>query len=95
MRSPIFVAVGIGALWHSQGKLENKQNVFDGFIAVAEHLVYKNHVPRGKLAIMGTSNGGLLMGAVLTQEPQLAQAVIASVGIFDSLRHELDPNGIF
>ena len=44
---------------------------------------------------MGTSNGGLLVGAVLTQKPQLAQAVIARVGIFDSLRHELNPNGAF
>lgn len=84
-----------GALWHRQGNLENKQNVFDDFIAVAEHLLDKNHVPPGKLAIMGTSNGGLLVGAVLTQKPQLAQAVIARVGIFDSLRHELDPNGAF
>jgi prolyl oligopeptidase len=84
-----------GALWHSQGSLESKQNVFDDFIAVAEHLLDKNYVPPGKLAIMGTSNGGLLVGAVLTQKPQLAQAVIARVGIFDSLRHELDPNGAF
>lgn len=84
-----------GTPWRSQGKLESKQNVFDDFVAVARHLLDKNHVPPGKLAIIGTSNGGLLMGAVLTQQPQLAQAVIARVGIFDSLRHELDPNGAF
>jgi prolyl oligopeptidase len=84
-----------GAKWHGQGNLENKQRVFDDFIAVAQHLVDENYAPPGKLAITGTSNGGLLMGAVLIQQPQLAQAVVANVGIFDLLRHELDPNGAF
>lgn len=84
-----------GEQWHRQGSLEQRQTVYDDFIAVSQHLLDKGHVPKGKLAITGGSNGGLLMGAVLTQRPQLAQAVVSSVGIYDSLRHELDPNGAF
>ena len=63
-----------GEDWHAQGSLLRKQNVFDDFIAVAQHLTDRGIAPAGKLAITGTSNGGLLMGAVLTQRPQLAQA---------------------
>ena len=84
-----------GEQWHRQGSLDRKQTVYDDFIAVGEHLLGKGYVPRGKLAITGGSNGGLLMGAVLTQRPQLAQAVVSTVGIYDSLRYELDPNGEF
>lgn len=84
-----------GEEWHRQGSLEHKQNVFDDFIAVAQHLLDKGHAPPGKLAMTGTSNGGLLMAAIVTQRPQLAQAVISKVGIYDSLRTELDPNGAF
>jgi prolyl oligopeptidase len=84
-----------GEEWHRQGSRELKQNVFDDFIAVAQHLLDKGYAPPGKLAITGTSNGGLLMGAVVTQRPQLAQAVISKVGIYDSLRTELDANGAF
>lgn len=84
-----------GEDWHTQGSLLRKQNVFDDFIAVAQHLTDKGIAPDGKLAITGTSNGGLLMGAVLTQRPQLAQAVVSRVGVYDSLRNELDPNGVF
>ncbi len=84
-----------GEQWHRQGSLEQRQTVYDDFIAVGQHLLDKGYVPQGKLAITGGSNGGLLMGAVLTQRPQLAQAVVSSVGIYDSLRHELDPNGAF
>lgn len=84
-----------GEEWHRQGSLLQKQNVFDDFISVAEHLSSHHYVPPGKLAISGASNGGLLMGAVVTQRPTLAQAVIAKVGVFDSLRNELDTNGVF
>lgn len=84
-----------GEEWHRQGSLTNKQNVFDDFIAVAGYLVDRGYAPRGKLAITGTSNGGLLMGAVLTQRPALAQAVVSRVGVYDSLRNELDANGVF
>lgn len=84
-----------GEQWHRQGSLDQKQNVFDDFIAAGQHLLDKGYVPRGKLAITGASNGGLLMGAVLTQRLQLAQAVVSRVGIYDSLRTELDPNGAF
>jgi len=84
-----------GEQWHRQGSLELKQNVFDDFMAVGQYLLDKGYAPKGKLAITGASNGGLLMGAVLTQRPQLAQAVVSGVGIYDSLRNELGPNGAF
>jgi prolyl oligopeptidase len=84
-----------GEQWHRQGMLEQKQNVFADFIAVAQHLQDKGYAPKDKLAITGASNGGLLMGAVLTQRPHLIQAVVSKVGIYDSLRTELDPNGAF
>lgn len=83
-----------GDEWRRQGRLTLKQNVFDDFAAAAD-LLERGHVPPGKLAIIGTSNGGLLMGAVMTQRPDLAQAVVAKVGVFDSLRNELDANGVF
>src|SRR5579863_3033147 len=84
-----------GETWHNQGALTHKQNVFDDFIAVAEYLVAHHYTDREHLAIMGASNGGLLMGAVLTQRPELFRAVVSRVGIYDMLRVELDPNGLF
>jgi prolyl oligopeptidase len=84
-----------GEAWHQAGMLAKKQNVFDDFIACAEHLVARGYTRPESLAIRGGSNGGLLMGAVLTQRPGLAAAVVARVGIFDMLRVELDPNGSF
>ena len=84
-----------GEQWHQQGMLTRKQNVFDDFIAAAELLVKEKYTQPGRLAIQGGSNGGLLMGAVLTQRPELFRAVVAQVGIFDMLRVELDPNGEF
>jgi prolyl oligopeptidase len=81
--------------WHKAGNLENKQNVFDDFIACAEHLVSGNYTRPGRLCIEGASNGGLLMGAVLTQRPELFRAVVSHVGIYDMLRVEQDPNGAF
>ena len=84
-----------GEEWHQQGMLTRKQNVFDDFIAAAELLVNEKYTRPEKLAIRGGSNGGLLMGAVLTQRPELFRAVVAQVAIFDMLRVELDPNGQF
>jgi prolyl oligopeptidase len=84
-----------GEKWHLEGNLTKKQNVFDDFIASAEYLIKKKYTNPKKLAIYGRSNGGLLMGAVLTQRPELFRAVVAGVGIFDMLRVELDPNGAF
>jgi prolyl oligopeptidase len=84
-----------GEDWHRQGNLTNKQNVFDDFAAVLEHMVAQKYTNRQRLAIIGGSNGGLLMGATLTQHPDLMRAVVASVGIYDMLRVELSPNGAF
>jgi prolyl oligopeptidase len=84
-----------GENWHKAGNLTHKQNVFDDFIACAEHLIRRKYTSPDKLAVMGSSNGGLLMGAFLTQRPDLARAVVSRVGIYDMLRVELDPNGSF
>ena len=84
-----------GEEWHKAGNLTRKQNVFDDFIACAEHLIRSNYTNPKKLAIQGGSNGCLLMGAALTQRPDLFQAVAAHVGIYDMLRVELEPNGAF
>ena len=84
-----------GEAWHLAGNLTHKQKVFDDFIACAEHLIQRKYTSPDKLAVMGESNGGLLMGAFLTQRPDLARAVVSRVGIYDMLRVELDPNGAF
>jgi prolyl oligopeptidase len=84
-----------GEEWHLAGNLTKKQNVFDDFAACAEHLIKQGYTRSDKLAVEGGSNGGLLMGAFLTQHPQLARAVVAHVGLYDMLRVELDPNGAF
>jgi len=84
-----------GEQWHRQGNLTNKQNVFDDFAAVLLHLIERGYTSSERLAIEGGSNGGLLMGALLTQHPDLVEAVVSHVGIYDSLRVELSPNGAF
>jgi prolyl oligopeptidase len=84
-----------GEDWHLAGNLTKKQNVFDDFAACAKHLITRGYTRPDKLAVEGGSNGGLLMGAFLTQNPGLARAVVAHVGIYDMLRVELDPNGAF
>ncbi len=84
-----------GDQWHRQGALENKQNVFDDFAAAANLLVDRGYTSPKLLAIEGGSNGGLLMGAMLTQHPSMFQAVVAHVGIYDMLRVELSANGAF
>ena len=84
-----------GEEWHLAGNLINKQNVFDDFLACAQYLIDAGYTSPEKLAIEGGSNGGLLMGAALTQRPELFQAVVSHAGIYDMLRVELDPNGAF
>jgi prolyl oligopeptidase len=84
-----------GEQWHKAGNLTHKQHVFDDFIAAAEHLIQRRYTDSAKLAVEGASNGGLLMGAFLTQRPDLARVVVSHVGIYDMLRVELDPNGAF
>ncbi|HWD93129.1 MAG TPA: prolyl oligopeptidase family serine peptidase [Verrucomicrobiae bacterium] len=84
-----------GEEWHKAGNLTRKQNVFDDFAAAAEYLIKTGYTRREKLAVEGASNGGLLMGAFLTQHPGLVRAVVSHVGIYDSLRTELEPNGAF
>lgn len=84
-----------GEAWHEAGKLTSKQNVFDDFEACARRLVEARYTRPARLGILGGSNGGLLMGAALTQHPELYGAVVAAVGIFDMLRVETTPNGEF
>ena len=84
-----------GEEWHQAGRLTRKQNVFDDFIGCAQHLIERKYTSPAHLAIMGGSNGGLLMGAAFVQRPDLFRAVVSYVGIYDMLRVELDPNGAF
>jgi prolyl oligopeptidase len=84
-----------GEKWHQDGMLTKKQNVFDDFTAAGQYLIDNKYTSHAKLALMGGSNGGLLMGAEITQHPGLARAVVSAVGIYDMVRVELDPNGSF
>ena len=76
-----------GQQWHKAGMLENKQNVFDDFIAAAEHLIDQNYTSSDKLAIKGRSNGGLLTAACMLQRPDLYSAVISQVPVIDMFRY--------
>ena len=84
-----------GEAWHRAGNLTRKQNVFDDFAACAHYLIDRGYTTPARLAIEGGSNGGLLMGAELTQHPELFRAVVSHVGIYDMLRAELSANGAF
>jgi prolyl oligopeptidase len=90
----IFVSVNMrggaeyGERWHKDGTLEKKQNVFDDFIAVAEYLVANNYTSPDCLGMMGGSNGGLLVGAVMEQRPDLFSVALPAVGVMDMLRYD-------
>ncbi len=77
-----------GEDWHRTGMLEQKQNVFDDFVSAAKHLIAQKYTDAAHLAIQGGSNGGLLMGAALTQRPELFRAVVCQVPLLDMLRYQ-------
>src|SRR5690606_78716 len=76
-----------GKKWHDAGTKMQKQNVFDDFIAAAEYLISNNYTSRDYLAIRGASNGGLLVGATMTQRPDLVKVALPAVGVLDMLRY--------
>ncbi len=77
-----------GEAWHKAGTLANKQHVFDDFIAAAQYLIRENYTRSARLGIHGRSNGGLLIGAVLTQRPDLFGVALPAVGVLDMLRYQ-------
>jgi prolyl oligopeptidase len=84
-----------GEPWHLAGNLTKKQNVFDDFAACAQFLIDRKYTRPDRLAIIGGSNGGLLMGAMIAQHPAMFRAVVSQVGMYDALRWETQPNGAF
>lgn len=92
-RGGVYAIAGIrggdeyGEQWHLDGMMYNKQNTFDDFIAAAEYLIAEKYTTRDKLAIRGGSNGGLLIGAVITQRPDLFKAAVCQVPLLDMIRY--------
>jgi prolyl oligopeptidase len=98
-RGGLFALPGIrggaeyGEEWHRLGMRQHKQNVFDDFIAAAEYLIKQGWTRPGRIAIQGNSNGGLLVGAALTQRPDLFGAAVCGVPLLDMLRFHLTGSG--
>jgi prolyl oligopeptidase len=84
-----------GDAWHQAGRLGHKQNVFDDFIAVSKALIADKVTRPDRLAILGGSNGGLLMGAAITQHPELYRASVIQRGILDMVHFDRIPNGVY
>ena len=82
-----------GKKWHDSGTKMQKQNVFDDFIAAAEFLIQNNYTSSNSLAISGRSNGGLLVGACITQRPELFKVALPAVGVLDMLRYHTFTSG--
>jgi len=97
----VFVEAGVrgggefGEAWHRAGSGVHKQNTFDDFAAVLQWLIDNHYTRPERLGIIGGSNGGILMGAMITQHPRMQRAVVSMVGVYDMLRNELTPNGQF
>lgn len=100
-RDVIYVVANIrgggefGEEWHLEGNLTNKQNVFDDFAACVQYMIDHEYTKSDQIGTLGGSNGGLLMGAIVTQHPTMIQCAVSLVGIYDMLRVELSPNGAF
>jgi prolyl oligopeptidase len=84
-----------GEAWHQAGMRGRKQNVFDDFIASAEYLVHEGYTTPARLAVQGGSNGGLLVGAVMTQRPEMFGVALPAVGVMDMLRYQQFTGGKF
>ncbi|TNZ86595.1 S9 family peptidase [Vibrio parahaemolyticus] len=82
-----------GKAWHNAGTQQQKQNVFDDFIAAAEYLIENDYTSSERLAIRGGSNGGLLVGACMTQRPELFKVALPAVGVLDMLRYHIFTSG--
>lgn len=98
-RGGIFVTANVrgggayGEAWHRSGMLQNKQNTFDDFIAVAEDLIKRGYTSSARLAVRGGSNGGLLVGAVVNQRPDLFAVALPAAGVMDMLRYDKFTSG--
>jgi prolyl oligopeptidase len=84
-----------GEEWHRAGMFEKKQNVFDDFIGAGEYLIASKYTSSSKLAIIGGSNGGLLVGAAITQRPDLFQAAVCQYPLLDMLRYQKFMDGAY